>query len=318
MKILLTADHHIKLGQKNVPKEWAKNRYNLFISKIRELEQEVDLHIMSGDIFDRVPTLEELEIYWQLVEGATINTIVTTGNHEAETKKRSFFNKLSFPTYKLNNKVQVVTEISSSADLGFPDTTFYVVPYEYIKKEATWKYLPEVPIFTHVRGEIPPHVKPEIPLEWLSKFPIVFAGDLHSHKNTQSNIVYPGSPMTTSFHREETSGTNGYIIIDTDDWSWVWHDFELPQLIRKTVSSKDEIVPTDFHHTIYELEGSMDSISGKVDNELLDRKIIKRNSEATLILNDKMDISQELSEYLQYVLEVDNLEEIMTVYHEHS
>ncbi|WP_227495548.1 hypothetical protein, partial [Pseudomonas aeruginosa] len=85
-----------------------------------------------------------------------------------------------------------------SAELGFSDAEFYVVPYSYIKKKSTWDNLPAVPVFTHVRGEIPPHVKPEIDLSWLEKFPFVFAGDLHSHQNTQGNIVYPGSPMTTS------------------------------------------------------------------------------------------------------------------------
>ena len=58
-------------------------------------------------------------------------------------------------------------------------------------------------LFTHVRGEIPPHVVPEVDLERFDKFKTVFAGDLHAHENTQRNIVYPGSPMTTSFHRNE-------------------------------------------------------------------------------------------------------------------
>ena len=58
-------------------------------------------------------------------------------------------------------------------------------------------------MFTHVRGEIPPHVKPEVDLDMFEDFPVVFAGDLHAHSNTQRNIVYPGSPMTTSFHRSK-------------------------------------------------------------------------------------------------------------------
>jgi hypothetical protein len=45
--ILFTADWHIKLGQKNVPIEWATNRYRSFFSQIQEIEQEVDLHIIS-------------------------------------------------------------------------------------------------------------------------------------------------------------------------------------------------------------------------------------------------------------------------------
>ena len=192
-----------------------------------------------------------------------------------------------------------------------------MVPYEDIKKEATWKNLPKVPIFTHVRGAIEPHVKPEIDLTWLDKFPIVFAGDLHSHANTQRNIVYPGSPMTTSFHRSRTKNTNGYISIETDDWSWTWNDFLLPQLIRKTVTNKEDIVPTDFDHTIYELEGSMDEVAGGIDNELLDKKIIRRSYEVALILNEKMTLAEELKEYLEYVLDIEDPNRIMEVFYEH-
>ena len=32
--ILFTADWHLKLGQKNVPKKWALNRYELFFEAI--------------------------------------------------------------------------------------------------------------------------------------------------------------------------------------------------------------------------------------------------------------------------------------------
>ena len=318
MKILLTADIHIKLGQKNVPVDWAINRYNMFFDKISVLEDDHDMHIISGDLFDRYPTLPELQLYYTLIGQATIPTVITTGNHEAETKKRSFLEYLKHSSYSINNNVHVCTEISAGADFVNTDAEFYVVPYEYIKKEKTWKDLPSVPIFTHVRGAIEPHVKPEIPLDWLKKFPVVFAGDLHSHKNTQQNIVYPGSPMTTAFHRSRTSGSNGYLSIDTTNWTWEWADFELPQLIRKTITDKSDMVATDFDHTIYELEGSLDSVSGKVNSELLDKKIVRRSSEATLVLNDKMELSEELLEYLNFILELDNTEDVMGVYFEYN
>lgn len=318
MKILLTADWHIKYGQKKIPKDWAENRYKMFFDKVRYLEEDHDLHIISGDIFDRVPTLEESAIYFEFVAGVSIPTIITTGNHESLTKKKSFLKYFEYVTNGLNPLVRVVTDISTGADHGFDDVNFYVVPYECIKLEKTWQELNAWPIFTHVRGNIEPHVKSEIPLEWLDKFPIVFAGDLHSHKDSQRNIVYPGSPMTTTFHRSLTKGVNGAISIDTDDWSWEWIDLELPQLIRKTVSDKHEMVATDYHHTIYELEGTMSSLAGEVDNELLDKKVIKRSSQASLVLDKEMTIEDELKEYLEFVLELpdDEIEQVMAVYNE--
>ena len=65
--------------------------------------------------------------------------------------------------------------------------------------------------------------------------------------------------MTTSFHRNLVK--TGYLLIDDqthhfdEDWSWTWHEFDLPQLLRKTVETEKEMVQTDFHHTIYEIEG---------------------------------------------------------------
>jgi DNA repair exonuclease SbcCD nuclease subunit len=317
MKILFIADIHIKLGQKNVPREWALKRYSMFFEKMKDLMGAHDLCILGGDIFDRVPTLEELEVYFDLVSNCTIPTIVMTGNHEAETKKKSFLERLKKATNNANSAVTISTEIQTGAKHGYSECNFYLVPYEEIKKEKTWKDLESLPVFTHVRGNIEPHVKSEIPLDWLEKFPVVFAGDLHSFKNTQANIVYPGSPMTTSFHRKITKGSNGYLTIDTSDWSWSWHDFNLPQLIRKTVTSREEIVATDFHHTIYELEGSLEAVSGKVDSDLLDKKIVRRNSEATLILTEKMSLADELQEYLEWVLDIEDTSEIMEAFYEH-
>ena len=45
--ILFTADWHIKLGQKNVPREWALNRYKMFFEQVHSLE-ECNMHIIGG------------------------------------------------------------------------------------------------------------------------------------------------------------------------------------------------------------------------------------------------------------------------------
>ena len=114
--------------------------------------------------------------------------------------------------------------ISSIMEREDPCDVFISNSYKSIE-EISAEYL-----FTHVRGEIPPHVVPEVDLERFDKFKTVFAGDLHAHSNTQRNIVYPGSPMTTSFHRQEVE--TGYLLINPKDWSWNWWPFTLPQLIR--------------------------------------------------------------------------------------
>jgi DNA repair exonuclease SbcCD nuclease subunit len=309
--MLVIADIHFKLGQKNVPKDWAIKRYDMFFEQVSAIEETVEMTVIPGDIFDRVPTLDELNLYFKFVSQRKKKTIISTGNHEATKKGKSFFSELKEVTERLNPLVEVVV------DYIYDNGEFYVVPYEFIKNKEVWDSLEARPVFTHVRGEIPPHVKPEIPLEWLAKFPIVFAGDLHSHSNSQANIVYPGSPMTTSFHRDEVK--TGYLILDLD-WGWVWKPFNLPQLLRKTVDDPSEMVPTEFHHTIYELEGNIKDLSGIANSELLDKKLVKRSSDTSLILDKKMTISDELMEYLRYIQELsDNqISNIMEVFNEYG
>ena len=43
--ILFTADWHIKLGQKNVPIDWANQSLPIVFDQITELEDGCDLHI---------------------------------------------------------------------------------------------------------------------------------------------------------------------------------------------------------------------------------------------------------------------------------
>ena len=55
MKILFTADIHIKLGQKSVPVPWAKNRYELLVEQLVSNQKQADMFIIGGDIFDKLP-----------------------------------------------------------------------------------------------------------------------------------------------------------------------------------------------------------------------------------------------------------------------
>lgn len=311
--ILFTADWHLKLGQKNVPLDWAKNRYNLFFNQIKELENECSMHIIGGDLFDRLPTMEELALYFSFIRNVKIPTIIYDGNHEATKKNTTFFTQLKEVTRDINPLVHIVDITWVDEDTGFS-----ILPYRELHKKDSIEALPKnYPLFTHVRGEIPPHVKPEVDLDRFSDFPIIFAGDLHSHSNSQRNIVYPGSPMTTSFHRSKVD--TGYLLIN-DNWNYLWEKFELPQLIRKTVKTTEEMVPTEFDHTIYEIEGNLQELSEVKNSELLDKKVVKRSSEASLIIEKDIPIIEELQEYLSYILEIpeDKIPDILGTFNDYS
>ena len=312
--ILFTADWHIKLGQKNVPVAWACSRYEMFFQQVQEAVDNhgVHLHIIGGDLFDRVPSMDELTLYFDFVKKTEVETIIYDGNHEATRKHKTFFDNLKRVTSELNPLVKVVTET-------YYEDNWCILPYADLHRKNSIEDInvdAEV-LFTHVRGEIPPHVNPEVDLTRFDRFKTVFAGDLHAHENTQRNIVYPGSPMTTSFHRNEVQ--TGYLILD-DDFSWTWHQFDLPQLIRKTVDNTDEMIQTDFHHTIYEVTGDMQDLAQVKNSELLDKKVVNRTVDARLDLSGDLSISDELVKYLQEILSFDDdkIKNIMGVFNDYS
>lgn len=123
--------------------------------------------------------------------------------------------------------------------------------------------------------------------------------------------------MTTSFHRNEVQ--TGYLIIDYN-FDWTWHQFDLPQLIRKTVEDPNEMEQTDFHHTIYELTGDVQDLAKVKNSDLLDKKVVKREMEATLDLQADMTMSDELALYLKEIMALDEtkIRNIMGVFNDYS
>ena len=312
--ILFTADWHIKLGQRNVPLPWACSRFELFFEEIKIIERTADIHVIGGDLFDRVPTMDELTLYFDFIRRVTIPTYIYDGNHEATKKNKTFFSNLKRATQDVN-KLATVIDTTTEFEWGT------ILPYADLhKKGSIEKCNTDKPLFTHVRGEIQPHVTPEVDLDRFNKFPIVYAGDLHAHNNTQRNIVYPGSPMTTSFHREIVK--TGYLLISEDHETgvpWNWYEFDLPQLIRKTIRNEKDMIPTDYHHTIYEIEGDVADLASVKNSELLDKKVIKRSTESTLNLKD-MTIDEELIEYLSKILNLNDIkiQNIIGVFNDYS
>lgn len=299
MKILFTADLHIKVGQENVPVPWTLNRYNLLTKKLAELQDSTDIVILGGDIFDKLPNMDELDLYFKLIDIFNKPTYIIDGNHEATKKGKTFFTQLAYTTNKLNKNVVVIDRSTSVAGIDF-------IPYCDLKafeKSHTTNTFTNRILVTHVRGEIPPHVKPEVDLNIFKQWDIVLAGDLHSYTNSQLNILYPGSPVTTSFHRKEVD--TGVIILDTEDLSHTWVKLDMPQLLRKTIKAGEPMPATEYHHTIYEVEGDISELAGIEDSDLLDKKVVKRSTDTSLILEPEMTLAEEVSEYLTYILELD-------------
>ena len=298
MKVLFSADWHIKLGQKNVPREWQTNRYRMMFEKLSELEKECDIHIIGGDVFDALPKPDEIALFFEAVAYAGIPTYIYDGNHEATRKGKTFLTFLKDAVFHINNNVQIIDGIYSTSELDF-------IPYTHIKNFKPEDFKNKI-CCTHVRGNILPHVIEEIDLDLFSKWDLVLAGDLHAHSNSQKNIVYPGSPLAITFHRNPVE--NGVIILDTETLEYEFKALGLPQLIRKTISSKDEIVKTEYDHTIYEVTGNIMELSGiDSSSNLIDKKLIHRHSDAVLTLN-RLSIEEELKKYFEVVVKLSDSE----------
>jgi hypothetical protein len=304
MKILFTADVHIKLGQKNVPVPWARNRFQMFVEQFREMQADADLVIIGGDIFDRLPTMDEVELYFDFVESFIKPTLIYPGNHEMLKKDTTFLTNLKKSTQRLNPLVSMIDDFYSTNNID-------IIPYNKLKEfEKNPEHFSEKLrlhgkiLCTHVRGEIPPHVKPEVDLDIFNRWDIVLAGDLHSYENSQRNILYPGSPYTTSFHRSPVD--TGAIMLDAITLTHEWRKFKLPQLLKRTVSAQEAATATatEFDHTIYEVQGDMQELGDLEDSELIASKVIKRDTDSALMLDPEMSLDAEVKEYLTYILEL--------------
>jgi hypothetical protein len=296
MKLLFTADVHIKLGQKNVPLDWARNRFQLFVEQFAAMQNSADMIVIGGDVFDRLPTMDEVELYFDLVASMTKPTVIYPGNHEMLKKDSTFLTFLKKSTHRLNSKVTIVDDFCTINGVDF-------VPYNKLKElEKTNFDFAEKLLCTHVRGEIPPHVKPEVDLNIFNRWQTVLAGDLHSYENSQRNILYPGSPYTTSFHRSHVD--TGAILFCTTTATHEWLKFKLPQLIKCTVHASELMPATNFDHTIYEVEGDMAELSLVENSELISSKVVKRDTDSALMLDPEMSLLEEVKEYLTYILEL--------------
>ena len=96
-----------------------------------------------------------------------------------------------------------------------------------------------------------------------------------------------------------------------------WVKLQLPQLIRKSIDVGDDMPATEYHHTIYEISGDMAELGALADSALIDKKVMKRETDTVLILDPSMSLSAELQEYLLYILQLsdENVADILQVLH---
>ena len=303
MKILSSADWHILLHKKKVPMDWQINRFKLFFEEIFKLETDCDIHILAGDVFEKEPRLDEAALFADFANRASIRTIIIPGNHEATKKGESFLTHYLKHEKSINNSnIEIYTENTVIEHNG---VKFQLFPYGEMQLDNIPAPVKDSILVTHIRGEVPPHITPEYNFEKLRKWKLILLGDLHfNHKYKDFPAYYPGSPMNVTFDRNTDFkyGVNIINFNNIDDYSIDFKVLNLPKLIRKKVDTNTDFVKDDFHHVIYEVEGSIDELSNVINHELLDKKITHKPEEGSkLDLTNSANMKEELEIYLDHI-----------------
>jgi DNA repair exonuclease SbcCD nuclease subunit len=301
MKILHVADIHINLHKKKIPYTWQYNRFKALFDKLLELEKSCDVVVLAGDIFDKKPEPDEICLFLSYANSVTKPTLAIPGNHEASTKGHSFLEYFEEEN-AINNANFVLRTENSRVEIA--GQGFQLFPYGEMQIGKIPAYVEGDILVTHIRGEVPPHITAEFDFDKISKWPLTLLGDLHfQHKYKDYNMYYSGSPVNTTFDRNDSRGYGVNIITYTSptDYAVDFYDLKLPKLIRLTVDSDTELKADSYHHVVYEVTGTIDKLSKIKNHELLDKKIAEKPSETSALdLSDKT-IKEELEAYLDFI-----------------
>ena len=91
------------------------------------------------------------------------------------------------------------------------------------------------------------------------------------------------------------------------------------ELKEKIIAEIKKIYDPEIPVNIYEL-GLIYDIKVDKDNKLLDKKLIKRYNDSALILTPEMTLEDELAEYLQFILGLNDkkVKEVLGVFHDYT
>ena len=310
MKILLSADWHITLHKKKIPHKWQANRFRLFYDKLQEFEQECDIHIIAGDIFDKKPEPDEICLFLRYINSVSIPTFIIPGNHEATKKGQTFFSHFHEDNAIRNSHVAVITKNTRKEILG---QGFQFFPYGEMQIDNLPKPVPDDILVTHIRGEVPPHITPEYDFEKLRPWKLILLGDLHfNHRYLDYPAYYPGSPLNVSFDRDESRqyGINIIDFTDINDYDVKFMPLNLPKLIRKTIKVGESMTEDKYDHVVYEVTGSIDELSKISNHAQLDKKIAFKPEESSKLELKDLTLIEELKAYLAYI-KIDDIDGIV-------
>jgi DNA repair exonuclease SbcCD nuclease subunit len=311
IKILSSADWHINLHKKKVPYNWQTSRFQMMFDRLHDLEKSCDVHVIAGDLFDKKPEPDEVCLLLSYLNSVTIPTIIIPGNHEATRKGASFWEHFLLENTVKNELVHIFTE---NGRIEIEGVGFCAFPYGSVQTDTLPAHVEGDILITHIRGEVPPHITPEYDFDKLKPWKLILLGDLHfNHRYKDTNAYYPGSPLNTTFDRDDSRqyGVDIFNLIDSSNYTREFVDLGLPKLVRRTINAGEQLVPDAFNHVVYEVTGSIDQLSKIEKSDLLDKKMVEKPvTEGTLDLKDK-NLFEELEIYLNHI-KVSNVDAVMS------
>jgi DNA repair exonuclease SbcCD nuclease subunit len=313
MKIISVADIHINLHKKKVPYDWQYNRYRMLFDKLLSLESTTNITVIAGDIFDKKPEPDEICLFLSYANSVKNPTIAIPGNHESTAKGKTFLEHFEIKNAINNPNFQLFTKNERVEILG---QGFQAFPYGEMQIGNVPNYVDGDILVTHIRGEVPPHITPEFDFDRIAKWKLTLLGDLHfRHRYKNYPIYYPGSPLNTTFDRED-SREYGVDIVNfnsIDDYTITFLDLNLPKLIRRTVEAGTELKAIPPHHVVYEVTGSIDTLSKVQNHALLDKRIAEKPLESSKIDLSNKTLYEELDLFLSYI-KVDNKSSVLKLF----
>ena len=250
MKIVHCGDFHLKIPTKN--EEWyIKRILKFFEAIISEYPQEL---IITGDIFDKVPTALEIGLLIGFLNGVDCPIYIVAGNHDRTKQlyKRSDYLKCVLHFLDKNNLVWTTDKI-----LDTPNYT--MVPNWCIRKGET---IPEGNghkwLLSHIRHELK-WSKAEYDLESIKGYPLVLLSDIHTTVMYSKNIYYSTSPYRTSkktiYSIEEIDNSiYGYNVLNSGSLILEHKELKLPNhYVLKTSERKVNILSEDLVDIEYQI-----------------------------------------------------------------
>jgi len=189
MKRVHTGDWHIKIPEKH--EKWYINRLVRFFKTI--LDEDGDELLITGDIFDKVPSALEIGLFIAFIQDVKCPIYIVAGNHDRTKKtgtKRADYlgNILHFCDFP--NVTWTTEDILESGE-------YVMVPNYYIRQKKEIPVNKDKILLSHIRHEIK-YAKAEYDLELLKGFKQVLLSDIHTTIQYAGNIFYSTSPYRTT------------------------------------------------------------------------------------------------------------------------